>query len=197
MSIEDKIKQIGEEIKKLSSETSINQPNKWEKPLSEKEVSEFEKKNGIKLPLDYRKFITTVASSGNRPFYGLCNILKQEEFHNNVNLKFPFTTKSPFFISDEDTDKEEEEEKGTDNGYIALCTEGCGMNCILIVNTDDTETYGTVWFDDLANDFGIAPILNQKTKKPMKFLDWFEYWLDRALKSPNDDDDFSFGELTI
>ena len=71
------------------------------------------------------------------------------------------------------------------------------MNCILIVNTDDTETYGTVWFDDLANDFGIAPILNQKTKKPMKFLDWFEYWLDRALKSPNDDDDFSFGELTI
>ena len=64
-----------------------------------------------------------------------------------------------------------------------------------IVNTEDEETYGTVWFYDLCNDFGIAPIFNPKTQKPMSFLDWLEYWVDQTLKLA-EDEYFSYIELT-
>ncbi len=76
-----------------------------------------------------------------------------------------------------------------------LCTEGCGMESILVVNTEDEETYGTVWFYDLCNDFGIAPIFNPKNKKPMSFLDWLEYWVDQTLELA-EDEYFSYIELT-
>ncbi len=47
-------------------------------PVSEEEVSAFEAEKGIRLPGDYRRFITTVASSGSQPFYGL-EPLSQED----------------------------------------------------------------------------------------------------------------------
>ena len=46
-------------------------PPQWRPPLTEEEVAAFEAEKGIRLPEDYRRFITTVASSGSQPFYGL------------------------------------------------------------------------------------------------------------------------------
>lgn len=71
------------------------------------------------------------------------------------------------------------------------------MDCIvsiLIVNTDDEETYGTVWYYDLANDAGIYPLINPVTHKTMSFLDWLEYYVDKTLEL-DDSDYFSYGEL--
>lgn len=197
MSNDNRLKQIQEKMKQLSTKNPKYPcgefPPKWSKPFTEAEVAEYETKNGIKLPLDYRKFITTIASSGTQPFYGLCSIFKQEKLQAEFNQKFPLTINTPLFLSEEDIDDEKSEE--LDNGCILLCTEGCGMDNILIVNAKNSETQGTVWFKDMANDFGVAPILDQKTKKPMKFLDWFEFWLDKTLNLP-DNEYFSFGELT-
>ena len=68
------------------------------------------------------------------------------------------------------------------------------MNSILIVNTDDKETYGTVWFYDLANDAGIYPLINPKNGKPMCFLDWLEYYADRTYEL-SDKKYFGYAEL--
>ena len=69
------------------------------------------------------------------------------------------------------------------------------MYSILIVNSDDQDTYGTVWYFDLANDAGTFPLLNPVNKKPMDFLDWLEYYADRTLEL-EDEDFFGYAELT-
>lgn len=209
MDTDSRISRITDKMKKLPSKNPEFHcgkfPPEWKPPISEIEVETFEKENGIKLPEDYRRFITTAVSSGTQPFYGLYGLTEKKpsyEFEPVVEKPFPYTIKNPLFISemsDEEYEKYQksfsDEENDFMQGYILLCTEGCGMESILIVNTDDKETYGTVWFFDLCNDFGIAPILNPQTKKPMRFLDWFEYWVDQTLELP-DDEFFSYIELT-
>lgn len=206
MDIDSRILRILDKMKMLSSKNPEfpcgKFPPEWKPPISEGEVEAFEKENEVKLPEDYRRFITTAISSGTQPFYGLYGLTEKKpsyEFEPVVEKPFPYTIKNPLFISEISDEKYEklfsDEENAYMQGYILLCTEGCGMESILIVNTDDKETYGTVWFYDLCNDFGIAPIFNPKTKMPMTFLDWFEYWLDQTLIL-SDDEYFSYIELT-
>lgn len=80
-----------------------------------------------------------------------------------------------------------------EDGLLWLCTEGCGMDSVLVVNSEDPETYGTVWFFDLADDYGIAPMRDRETGKPFHFLDWLEYFADRTAEL-GDKDYFSFME---
>ena len=54
------------------------------------------------------------------------------------------------------------------------------MDSVLVVNSQDPDTYGTVWYYDLANDCGILPMVDKNTGKPFHFLDWLEYWADRT-----------------
>ena len=63
-----------------------------------------------------------------------------------------------------------------------------------IVNTEDAETYGTVWYYDLCNDAGIYPLINPVTKLTMNFLDWLEYYVDKTLEL-DDDEYFGYAEL--
>lgn len=207
MKIDSQIARIKEKMQKLSSKNPEfpcgKFPPEWKPPVSEKKVECFEREKGIKLPEDYRRFITTVAGAGTQPFYGLYGLTEKKpsyEFTPIVEKPFPYTIKTPFFLADLTEEEcqeffEDEEDESYIQGFLLLCTEGCGMDSILIVNTADEETYGTVWFYDLSDDFGIAPIFNPQTGKPMHFLDWFEYWLDQTLTLP-DDEFFSYGELT-
>lgn len=206
MNIDDRIKLIMEKMGKLSlkhPEFSCGEfPPRWDEPLTEKAVAEYEKENGIILPEDYRRFITTVASSGTQPFYGLYSPigeLPDYEFRADAAEKFPYTVRKPLNIaelSEEEYDAiYETEEVNVNVGYILLCHEGCGMYSILIVNTDDKETHGTVWYYDLANDAGIYPLINPTDHRTMSFLDWLEYYVDKTLEL-DDSDYFSYGELT-
>jgi len=200
MNIDERIQMLMENMKRLSSkhpEFSCGKfPPEWDKPLTEKEVTEYEKRNNIKLPEDYRKFITTVASGGTQPFYGLYSLKKQKGIA--VNEKFHYTIKKPLDIlslSDEEYDAVFETDDNTlEAGYLYLCHEGCGMYSILVVNTDDKDTYGTVWYYDIANDAGIFPIINPINNNTMSFLDWLEYYVDKTLEL-DDTDFFSYGEL--
>lgn len=172
-------------------------PPKWMEPLSEEKVRNFEVRNGISLPQDYRRFITTVSKGGTQPFYGLCSIDERSDFNVDVKTKFPYTLKKPLNIeelSDEDY-KKLFDDSYVDSGFIELCHEGCNMYSILIVNSEDKETYGTVWFYDIADDAGILPLFNPKSGKPLSFIDWLEYYVDRTLEL-DDDDYFSYSELT-
>ena len=199
MDIDLRIKSIMEKIEKLSGkklEYSCGKfPPEWDKPFSEERVARFEQKNGIKLPEDYRRFITTVAGSGTQPFYGLLSIFDQAE--TDVSKKFIFTIDNPldiYELSDEEYEKFDESEAFA--GFIFLCHEGCGMYSILVVNSDDKDTYGTVWYFDLANDGGVFPLFNPVNNKTMDFLDWLEYYADRT-SGLGEDDFFGYAELTM
>lgn len=205
--LDDRIAQIMKKMELLSTKNPEfacgKFPPEWKAQLTEAQVSAYEAEKGIKLPEDYRRFITTVASAGTQPFYGLYGLLEKKpsyEFEPIVEKKFPYTINSGLKVFEMEEDEYERFWNDQDNdeciqGFLLLCTEGCGMDSILVVNTDDEETYGTVWFYDLSNDFGIMPIYHPQTQKPMHFLDWLEYFVDKTLELP-DDDYFSYGELT-
>lgn len=52
------------------------------------------------------------------------------------------------------------------------------MDTILVVAAADPEVRGTVWYFDLANDCGILPMVHPTTRRPLRFLEWLELWLD-------------------
>lgn len=202
MDIDKRIAGIMTKMKGLSAKNPVDTcgefPPKWSEPLSEEKARNFEVQNGIKLPEDYRRFITTVAKGGTQPFYGLRSIdeIRNHDLKADVKEKFPYTLKNPLNIgniSDEEYHRLFDGDY-SDSGFIELCHEGCGMYSILIVNTDDKETYGTVWFYDLDNDAGIFPLIDPKSGKAMCFIDWLEYYVDRTLEL-GDDDYFSYSEL--
>lgn len=172
-------------------------PPVWDKPYPVEKVEAFEKEKGIILPLEYKRFITTFAGSGTQPFYGLMPLFDGED-EPDVGKKFLYTIRKPlnvYILS-----KEEyahiyiDRTVNVDQGYVMLTHEGDAMYSILVVNTDGPETYGTVWFYDLADDAGIYPLKNPATDKPMGFLDWFEYYVDKTL-AMDEDDYFSYAEL--
>lgn len=176
-------------------------PPAWEPPLSEEEAAAFEAKKSIRLPEDYRRFITTVAAGGSQPFYGLISLGQGRE-ESFAEHPFPYALDSfPYllYMTEEEMDafyRDEEEEDApftAGHGLLPLCTEGDGMDSVLVVNSEDPAVYGTVWFYDLANDFGIAPMRDPKTGKPFCFLDWLEYWADRTAGLASDGY-FSFAE---
>lgn len=63
---------------------------------------------------------------------------------------FPYTIDAPLLIYQIDDDTYEmlmeEENDEICRGYLVLCQEGCGMTNILVVNSGDETTYGTMWF---------------------------------------------------
>lgn len=170
-------------------------PPVWESPVSEEEVSAFEAEKGIRLPGDYRRFITTIAGSGSQPFYGLLSFRKRE---NMVEHPFPYTLDHSLYflyMTEEEMDRfyDDDTPFTADHGLLALCTEGDGMDSVLVVNSEDPDTYGTVWYYDLANDCGIIPMRDKETGKPFYFLDWLEYWVDRTA-GLDSDEYFGFAE---
>lgn len=203
MDIDKHIADVMTKMKGLSAKHPMDTcgefPPKWKEPLSEEKVRDFEVRNGISLPEDYRRFITTVSKGGTQPFYGLRSIdegKRKGGLIANVKAKFPYTLKNPLNIaelSDEEYDRLFND-CYADLGFIELCHEGCGMYSILIVNAEDKETYGTVWFYDLADDAGIFPLIDPSSGGAMHFINWLEYYVDRTLEL-DDDEYFSYSEL--
>lgn len=40
---------------------------------------------------------------------------------------------------------------------------------------------GAIWYFDFANDAGLYPLINPKTKKSLTFFDWYLLWLDTSI----------------
>ncbi|MDO4889029.1 MAG: SMI1/KNR4 family protein [Actinomycetaceae bacterium] len=200
MNIDTEIERVAEKMRRLPPHSSarVNPPQSivWGPPLPESRVAAYEAAHGIRLPADYRAFITRVAGSGSHPFYGLEELgVPNSEFGEddiNPGRPFPFTADRPldcwalFGEDAEDPDAGHAafeailEGGGAASGFIHLCHEGCGMNSILVVNAVDPAQEGTVWYFDLANDAGIFP-MRHEDGRALTFLSWFELWLDGEL----------------
>lgn len=168
----------------------FDKPAAWEPPLPVVQVETFESTHGLTLPPDYRAFITQVARAGTRPFYGLWGLgTANREFGDDLRpgQPFPFTASRPldcFVLLDcpegEAAYEAMWERHELSCGFVPLCTEGCGMNSVLVVKARDASVEGTVWYYDLANDAGIFP-MRRRDGRPLTFLSWLECWLDAAL----------------
>ena len=69
--IDKRITRILEKFEEIRGCTScMNEDLNWTAPMSEKKVAAYEKKKGIRLPEEYRRFITSIGANGNKLFYG-------------------------------------------------------------------------------------------------------------------------------
>ncbi|MDR1083923.1 MAG: SMI1/KNR4 family protein [Deltaproteobacteria bacterium] len=175
-------------------------------PLPPEKLASFESQFGLSLPEDYREYLLKVADGGLGPFYGLYSLGGGDEEPPDYSKPFGLSAEEnlrlfdvyaeidrrlkaygPAMDADLETELFEkyfrELSRDTDCGFVYLCTEGCGMYNILIVNG---PAHGTVWFHDLANDAGIFPLTSPVTGKPLGFGEWLEIWLDTSISSLSD-----------
>ncbi|MCB9437932.1 MAG: leucine-rich repeat domain-containing protein [Anaerolineales bacterium] len=164
--------------------------------LSEDDIRNFEEAAEVKLPADYRLYLSQIADGGAGPYYGLRFLQAAvEEAINNydtvgegdppqLRLREYF---QPFPISAEAVQSyiraveeiEDDELQPFDlpptlSGILFLSEYGCGGYYVLVVQG---EQAGTVWF--FQSGEYLQPIFNNG--KQWGFFDWFENWIDRSL----------------
>lgn len=184
--------------------------------LSEDEIHQFEMEHDIFLPEEYRAFLMQIGNGGAGPFYGLLSLDDNDGCETDYADEFPYTRTNPLNLMDiyeqidlileekaiENEDERDEERdrifeeyyKSAIKGIKVLTHEGCGMYSVLVVKGAE---YGNIWFLDFANDVGAFPYTSPKTKDSVKFFEWFEIWLDRAIacKESGTDELASYSDL--
>ncbi len=189
MSLDDDLRRVKEKMAALPSHRDSggrppSDPVAWRPPLEEEAVAAWEAGHGAALPADYRAFITRVAGSGDWPHHGLIGLVglgaadRDRVDAPDPAAPFPFSPAGPLTPADEAAYRAALGRGEPDRGWIPLCTEGCGMDTILVVTAVDPGTAGTVWYFDVAHDCGVLPMVHPATGAPLRFLEWFELCLD-------------------
>jgi len=174
--------------------------------LAEPVVGAFEQANDIRLPADYRHFLTTIGNGGAGPCYGVFPLgemdgTRERLHHWAQNDGFVGKLSEPFpFTSDWNdlSGKPAEEHLGEDeseydtrmaqfeerywssslvNGAIPVCHKGCAIRVWLIVTGPQT---GLLWRDGRAEFSGLSPA-RLKDNSPATFSLWYREWLQDAL----------------
>lgn len=159
-------------------------------PLPEAEVAAFEARHGVRLPAEYRAFLTRLGDGGAGPAYGLLALARAAGGGNGpgpaelLAEPFPYTARIDPYEEDPACiavlDAEERGELSGEEarrrlrrrfaGTVALCDEGCGYLHFLVVTGPEA---GRVWLDAEAGDGGLVPL-------GVGFLAWYERWLEDA-----------------
>jgi len=144
-------------------------------PLSEAEVATFEEEQGIRLPEDYRQFLTQAGNGGAGPYFGL---LPLEKWDDAVLEEAPDYLARPSPLRpDQPEDTPWEEALGCTweelfQGTLALVHQGCAYYALLVVS----GVYrGRVVYVSL--DCGGTPYFVHHAD----FLSWYKRWLDELL----------------
>jgi len=130
-------------------------------PLSEWQVAEFERAQGIRLPEDYREYLLKVAGAppGNAHGYSLHDCLGE-------HAKYGDFLQSPFPHSEDCNEMDGDDKQVA--GSLLLAFEGCTYYLRLVVTG---PMRGTVWEDSRGSDCGLAPMKNA-AGMPMTFKEW-------------------------
>ena len=173
--------------------------------LSEGAVIAFEQKHGVRLPDDYREFLTAVGNGGAGPFYGVFplgvvdsnfDFREWREGDGLVGvLREPFPLDEPWNdlskmpeIDRADLDKttfEQQQEEFDStywgdalvNGAFPICHEGCAIRVLLVVTGAQA---GKLWEDRRSEYGGLLP-LKLKDGSPATFGGWYTEWLRRCI----------------
>jgi hypothetical protein len=130
--------------------------------LSEDQLERFEVAHGVKLPADYRAFLSTVGNGGAGPYYGLGRL---QAFGRDLSKPFPFavaTNELPEEAFESFADRDEYP------GILEFCHMGCDIYAYLVVNG---PTYGTIW--EGREDF---------FPTGESFSGWYRAWAERSLR---------------
>jgi hypothetical protein len=156
-------------------------------PLPESEVVHVENRLGVKLPSDYRRFLTRVGGGGAGPYYGIFppDVEDPEDITSVDQTRKPFRWNEGFNpmewenpCAQEDVLCDEEDEGPPFPvllvpGALYICNYGCAIRFFLVVNGN---SYGEVWIDRQADEQGLEPVCGS-------FLEWYENWLNRELSN--------------
>lgn len=148
-------------------------------PISPDELASFEGRLGVRLPPEYREWLTRGGNGGAGPMYGVLPLSKEaEDAVIDYAADFPFTADSPCPPVAEDAEAAWSENiRCIFSGVTFLANEGDGMYDLLVLRG---PAAGQVWWHSYEHAAAL-PILHPATGRPLTFLDWYELWLDRAL----------------
>lgn len=174
--------------------------------LNEAVVTTFERAHGVRLPSDYRAFLTTVGNGGAGPFYGIFPLGKVDDGFalrdwtegdiGVLSKAFPFneewndlSTKPGDDLVDLDEVEYWKQMETFErsywsvalvNGAFPICHQGCALRILLVVTGDQA---GNLWDDRRSEYGGIKPIRLADGSKAT-FADWYREWLEGALNTP-------------
>ncbi|WP_300604171.1 SMI1/KNR4 family protein [Niabella sp.] len=178
--------------------------------LKPEEVHRFETTHQVQLPEEYVAFLTNLGDGGAGPFQGLrqlegsrISFFDPTGAHQYFDLSrpFPHTEKwnmewelealdarleAAYEAGNQQLEKQLFERKwdlisGTehDQGRLYMTDDGYGTQISLVVNGQEK---GNMWSDERINDGGIHPSNELGNTGKISFLNWYELWLDHALK---------------
>lgn len=204
--IRDRLRRLAKHDRKRQVFGSASHDYMLNPPVDVAEIEAFESRHKIRLPEDYRHFITQIGNGGGGPYYGLFPFGHDDEGRWGEclpigNLGQPFHHVEAWNLDDEfwknvpDLPKEipeEEEDRIWEEWYkvleakywnpaimdgaIPICHLGCNLRQWLVVHGHQR---GYVWDDMRADNAGIAPV-RDSDGKPMTFTEWYMSWLDKA-----------------
>jgi hypothetical protein len=175
-------------------------------PASEAEISAFEKRFGVQLPIEYRDFLTQVGNGGAGPGYGIFRLGEvddgfrtrrfdlKDDLVGDPSEPFPFTeewsdlTGSPtdeLLTQNENLYWEKVEvferryfSPSLVNGAIPICHLGCAIRIQLVVTGPQR---GFLWRDGRSEETGLQPL--QFDGRAATFASWYGEWLIAALRT--------------
>ncbi len=154
-------------INRIKIKIENNHDFKANTTISKEDICKFEVKNGIRLPIAYRRFISEVANGGilsnNFNVPSLYEIIIDKQ-----KVSSPFPLENFWFWGDNDIEKTDVElYNSLENGNITILDSGCGMSWNLIV-CGNCE--GEMW--------NFSEVGVQSSYPRRDFLSWFEYLLE-------------------
>ena len=195
--VESKINLLREKDPELTIFGAWEHKYQFNNKLTESEVRHFEEKFKIKLPDDYKAFITRIGNGGAGPYYGIIQLdiiegPKDFKLVNkpSINLAkaFPFTESwEADWINTFDWDNERPDDELIEeyfdpsliSGTIPLCHYGHGNTYLLVINGKE---HGHIWFDGRADFSGISPETKEGSdKERITFSEWYLDWLTSLL----------------
>lgn len=178
-------------------------------PIPVSTIEEFEALHGIRLPDDYRHFVTEIGNGGAGPYYGLFPFGQVEDGRSweegdligDVSQPFPHVEawNLPVSFWDQEPDvspempPEEqhrlveawdkvEQEHYFNSAIMNGAIPICHLGCGLWQwLVVNGEQKGFVWDDSRSDHGGISP-LRDESGRQMAFSDWYMSWLDESLR---------------
>jgi hypothetical protein len=172
--------------------------------LAEVDVCELEHRHNIKLPDEYRHFLTAVGNGGAGPDYGVfpwgnCDGGDWSEADGFVGiLSEPFPHSAAWNdlqgippVEQYGTDEQDQEywkkydefgkryfDSSLVNGAVPICHQGCALRIWLVLTGDQA---GRLWRDGRADHTGLTPLL-LADGSTATFSLWYKEWLENALQ---------------